>query len=164
MYLIIFREKLKKIDFLVKKWYPTYMYFPKEKVMIKANDTIKKETKYIAYFCVILSVLMQAVFVLLKRWDYTVLLGNVLSYAASVLNFYFMGLTVQKAVTMDEKDARKLMKSSQGLRNAGLFVAIVIGVVAPCFNTVSVIVPVFFPRIAVSFRPLIKDKKEVIDK
>ena len=132
--------------------------------MIKANDTIKKETKYIAYFCVLLSVLMQAVFVLLKRWDYTVILGNLLSYTASVLNFYFMGLTVQKAVTMDEKDARKLMKSSQGLRNAVVFLAVVIGVVAPCFNTVAAIVPVFFPRIAVSFRPLIKEKKEVIDK
>jgi multisubunit Na+/H+ antiporter MnhC subunit len=112
----------------------------------------------------ILSVLMQAVFVLLKRWDYTVILGNLLSYTASVLNFYFMGLTVQKAVTMDEKDAKKLMKSSQGLRNAVVFLVVVIGVVAPCFNTVAVIVPIFFPRIAVSFRPLIKDKKEVIDK
>jgi multisubunit Na+/H+ antiporter MnhC subunit len=107
---------------------------------------------------------MQAVFVLLKRWDYTVILGNLLSYTASVLNFYFMGLTVQKAVTMDEKDAKKLMKSSQGLRNAVVFLVVVIGVVAPCFNTVAVIVPIFFPRIAVSFRPLIKDKKEVIDK
>ncbi len=132
--------------------------------MIKPNDTIKKETKYIAYFCVILSVLMEAVFLILKRWDYTVILGNLLSYAIAVLNFYFMGLTVQKAVSMDEKEARKLMKSSQGFRNAGIFLAVVIGVVAPCFNTVAVIVPVFFPRIAISFRPLIKDKKEVIDK
>ena len=132
--------------------------------MIKANDTIKKETKYIAYCCAILGVLMQAVFVLLKRWDYTVLLGNLLSYAIAVLNFYFMGLTVQKAVTMDEKDAKKLMKSSQGLRTAAMFVAVVIGVVAPCFNTIAVIVPLFFTRIAVSFRPLIKDKKEVTDK
>ena len=132
--------------------------------MIKVNDTIKKETKYIAYVCAVLSVLMQAVFVFLKRWDYTVILGNLLSYATAVLNFYFMGLTVQKAVSMDENDARKLMKSSHGLRNAGIFVAVVIGVVAPCFNTAAVIIPVFFPRIAVSFRPLIKDKKEVIDK
>jgi len=132
--------------------------------MIKANDTIKKETKYIAFFCLILSVLMQAVFVLLKRWDYTVILGNLLSYALAVLNFYFMGLTVQKAISMDEKDAKKLMKSSQGLRSAVVFLTVVIGVVAPCFNTVAVIVPIFFPRIAVSFRPLIKEKKEVIDK
>ena len=138
--------------------------FNKEIAMIRANQTIKKETKYIACFCAVLSALMQVVFVLLKRWDYTVVLGNLLSYAIAVLNFYFMGLSVQKAVSMDEKEARKLMKSSQSLRTAGMFVGIVVGVVAPCFNTVSAIVPVFFPRIAISFRPLIKDKKEVIDK
>ena len=163
MYLIIFREKLKKLDFLAKKWYPTYMYFPKEKVMIKANDTIKKETKYIAYFCLILSVLMQAVFVLLKRWDYTVILGNLLSYALAVLNFYFMGISVQKALTKEQSDARKTMKASQSLRSFGIFIAVMIGVVLPYFNTVSVILPVFFPRVAVSFRPLFKEK-EVIDK
>lgn len=132
--------------------------------MIKADLAVKRETKYIAYSCVILSVLMQAVFVLLKRWDYTVILGNLLSLAIAVFNFYFMGITVQKAVSMDVNDAKKLMKSSQSLRSAAVFVAIVIGVVTPCFNTVAVIVPVFFPRIAVSFRPLIKDQKEVIDK
>lgn len=127
--------------------------------MIKADDTVKKETKYIAYFCIILSVLMQAVFVFIKKWDYTVLLGNLLSLAIAILNFYIMGLTVQKAVTMEESDARKLVKSSQGFRNMGMFVAIAVGVVAPCFNTVAVIVPVFFPRVAISFRPLVKDKK-----
>lgn len=133
--------------------------------MIKADSTVIKETKYIAYFSLILSVLMQAVFLVLRRWDYTVLLGNVLSFAAAVLNFYFMGISVQKALAMESADARKAMKASQGLRNVGMFVAIVIGVVTPCFNTVAVILPVFFPRVAVSFRPLIKDKneKEVTD-
>jgi len=131
---------------------------------MKVDAAVKRETRYIAYACAILSVFMQAVFVLLKKWDYTVVLGNLLSYAAAVLNFYMMGLTVQKAVSMEATDAKKLMRSSQTLRNAGMFVVIVIGVVAPCFQIAAVIVPVFFPRIAVSFRPLIKDKKEVIEK
>ncbi len=132
--------------------------------MIKADAEVKRETRYIAYFCAILSVLMQAVFVVLKRWDYTVFLGNLLSLAIAVLNFYFMGITVQKAVRMDEADAKKLMKSSQGLRNAGVFAVIVIGVITPCFNTFAVIIPVFFPRLAVSFRPLVNDQREVINK
>ncbi len=133
--------------------------------MIKADSTVIKETKYIAYFSLILSVLMQAVFLILRKWDYTVLLGNILSLAVAVLNFYFMGISVQKALGMDSADARKVMKASQGMRNVGVFVAVVIGVVSPCFNTVAVILPVFFPRVAVSFRPLIKDRneKEVTD-
>ena len=132
--------------------------------MIKVSSTVKNETLYIAYFSLILSVLMQIVFILLHKWTYTVLLGNLLSLAVAILNFFVMGITVQKAVTLEANDAKKLMRSSQNLRNAGIFVAVVIGVIAPCFNTVAVIVPVFFPRIAVSFRPLIKDKKEVIEK
>ena len=133
--------------------------------MIKADSTVIKETKYIAYFSLILSVLMQAVFLILRRWDYTVLLGNILSLTVAVLNFYFMGISVQKALGMAEADARKVMKASQGLRNIAMFVAVAIGVVTPCFNTIAVILPVFFPRVAVSFRPLIKDKneKEVTD-
>lgn len=132
--------------------------------MIKVDTTVKNETRYIAYSCVILSVLMQLVFILLKKWTYSVLWGNLLSLAIAILNFLFMGITVQKAVTLEVKEAKKLMKSSQSLRNAAVFVAVVIGVVVPCFNTAAVIIPIFFPRIAVSFRPLIKDKKDVTEK
>lgn len=126
--------------------------------MLKADSTVKKETKYIAYFCIILSVLMQAVFLALKRWDYTVLLGNLLSLTAAVANFYFMGISVQKALDKEPSEARKIMKASQSMRNFGMFVAVMIGVVLPYFNTVTTIVPVFFPRVAVSFRPLLKEK------
>jgi hypothetical protein len=132
--------------------------------MIKVSSTVKNETLYIAYFSLILSVLMQAVFILFHKWTFTVLLGNLLSFGAAILNFFVMGITVQKAVTLEVSDAKKLMRSSQNLRKAALFVAVAIGVIAPCFNTIAVIVPLFFPRIAVSFRPLIKDKKEVINK
>lgn len=132
--------------------------------MIKADETVKRETMYIAYFCIVLSVLMQAIFIVLKKWDYTVVLGNLLSLFVAVFNFYLMGIAVQKAVSMEVSDAKKIIKSSQGLRNILMFVVLAIGVIAPIFNTVAVIVPVFFPRIAVSFRPFIKDRKEVIDK
>ncbi|MBQ6894919.1 MAG: hypothetical protein IJN40_05455 [Clostridia bacterium] len=132
--------------------------------MIKPNATVKNETRYIALFCVILSIIMQIVFIAFGKWTYKVILGNILSLIVAILNFFVMGLTVQRAVCLEETDARRLMRSSQNLRNAGIFIAVVIGVVAPCFNTVAVIVPVFFPRIAVSFRPLIKNRKEVVKK
>ncbi len=126
---------------------------------MKVNETVKKECIYIAYFCTILSVLMQAVFLVCKKWDYTVLLGNLLSLVLTVSNFCFMGITVQKAVEKDETDARKLMKSSSSIRTALLFVGLAIGAALPVFNTIAVLVPVIFPRIAILFRPLIKDKK-----
>lgn len=128
--------------------------------MIKADKTILRETKYIAIFCVILSLVMQAVFLVISKWDYTVLLGNLLSAVAAVLNFYYMGISLQKALTKEQEDAKKIMKVSQSSRNLAMFAVIVIGVVMPCFNTVSVILPVFFPRIAVQLRPLVNGRSD----
>lgn len=127
--------------------------------MIKVNDVVKKETKYIAYFVLLFSVIMQSVFLVLQKWDYTVFLGNLLSGVAVVLNFLFMGITVQKAVEKDEKDARNAMKASQSLRTVFLFVVAVLGAAVPVFNIWATLIPLIFPRIAVSLRPLF-DRKE----
>ena len=130
--------------------------------MIKVDKTIKKETSYIIVVSGILSVLMQAVFLIINKWDYTVLLGNILSLCISVLNFFFMGITIQKALEMEEGDAKKLMRASQSIRNLLMFAILAVGVILPMFNTVALIVPLFFSRIAVFLRPLIKkDGKDV---
>ena len=126
--------------------------------MKKIDAVVVNETKYIAVWVVILSALMQAVFLVIGKWHYSVLLGNVLSGVFAVLNFLLMGITVQRAVLKDEKEARTTIKVSQMYRNLMILVVTIIGVVLPIFNTVSVIVPVFFPRVAVSFRPMF-DKK-----
>lgn len=122
--------------------------------MKKIDTVVAKETKYIAYFVVILSIAMEAVFLLLKRWDYRVLLGNILSASAAILNFLFMGITVQNAVSKDEKDARMAVKASQSLRTFFLFAVGATGALVPIFNTWASIIPLLFPRIAIAFRPL----------
>lgn len=132
--------------------------------MKKIDSAVKKETLYIAAWVLILSALMQGIFLIVSqytsyKWDYTFLLGNLLSGAVSVLNFFLMGLTVQKAVTKEEKEAKTAMKLSQLYRFLLLIIVVIIGVVAPCFNTLTVIIPIFFPRIALMFRPLFDKKK-----
>lgn len=131
--------------------------------MIKADKTILKETKYIAFVVIILSVLMESVFLILQKWNYTVILGNILSAGVSILNFFFMGITIQKSLSKEPADAKKLIQASQNARNLGMFVAVAMGVLLPYFNTVAVIIPIFFPRIAIALRPLRKEK-EVIEK
>lgn len=126
--------------------------------MKKIDKTVMNETKYIAVIVLIFSALMQAVFLIIKKWDYTVLLGNVLGGAVAVGNFFLMGISVQKAVMKEEKRAKNIMKLSQSGRLLLLFAAAAIGVLLPCFNTVTAIVPLFFPRIAVAFRPLFLKK------
>ena len=65
-----------------------------------------------------------------------------------------MGLFVQKAVPQDEKDACQTVKASQSLRMAGIFVLTVIGILVPFLNSIAVVIPLVFPRIAIMLRPL----------
>ena len=125
--------------------------------MKKVDSTVLKESKYIALWVIILSVVMEAVFLFIK-WDYTVLLGNILGSTAAVLNFFLMGITVQTVLTKDEKSAKSTIRVSQIYRNLMLFAVAVVGMLVPCFNGIAVIVPFIFPRIAIAFRPLF-DKK-----
>ena len=74
--------------------------------MFKADRTVLRETRYILCAVVLLSALMQAVFLCIGQWTLPVLFGNLLGGAAAVLNFFFMGLTLQANLEKDEKDAR----------------------------------------------------------
>lgn len=129
--------------------------------MMKVDQTVLKETKYIAFSVLILSALLQAVFLIIGEWDYTVLLGNILSGAVAILNFFLMGITVQAAVAKEEKQAKNTMKVSQTMRTLTLFAAAALGVLLPCFHTLTSLLPLFFPRIAIAFRPLFTKKEKI---
>lgn len=127
---------------------------------MKIDKTVRKETGYIAAGTLILSVLMQAIFLVIGRWDYTVLLGNILGAIGAVGNFFFMGLTVQSALTKEEKDAKVKMKASQMLRMFLLFIIALSGAVLPCFQIWAVLISLFFPRIAIMCRSISLSKAQ----
>ena len=127
--------------------------------MKKIDEVVLKETKYIAAWVVVLSLLLQSIFLIMGKWNYTVLLGNLLSGGIGIINFLLMGLTVQSAVDKDKKEAATAMKASLALRTFILFAAAAIGVLLPVFDTWAVLVPLFFPRIAVAFRPVFEKNK-----
>ena len=124
----------------------------------KTGNVVRTETTYIAVWTLIFSMIMQAVFLVLNKWDYTVLLGNLLGGAANLLNFFLMALTIAKSVDKEEKEARQTVKLSYSLRMLMLFVAALLGIVLPCFNTVASIIPFFFTRVAIMFRQLFVKK------
>ncbi len=126
--------------------------------MKKLDPVVVKETIYIGVVSLIFSLIMQAVFLIIGKWDYTVLLGNILGYAAILINFLVMGIGVQKAVSKDEKDAKSVMKISQSFRMFFLFIVAIIGHVAPIFNLIAVVIPFLFPRVAVMLRPVFNKK------
>lgn len=128
-----------------------------EKIMIKPQKTVIMETLFVAIFTFGLSAMMNAIFVALKNWDYTVLTGSLLSSVASTLNFYIMGIVVQGIIankSLEPKDRQQRVKLSFTLRMIGLAAVVALGVALPWFNTWAVVIPIFFPRIAMLFRPL----------
>lgn len=127
--------------------------------MRKIDKTVLNETGYIAAWVLALSAVMQAVFLIIGRWNYTVLLGNLLSGVFSVINFLLMGITVQIAVENEEKSAANKMKLSQTLRSLMMGLVLIVGIFVPVFNTVAVVIPIFFPRIGVGMRSLFMKKE-----
>lgn len=126
--------------------------------MKKLDPVVIKETIYIGVISLIFSAIMQSVFLIIGKWDYTVLLGNLLGYFAIIANFIVMGFGVQKAVTKDEKEAKSVMKISQTFRMLFMFVVAIIGHVVPVFNLIAVVIPFLFPRIAIMLRPIFNKK------
>ena len=120
--------------------------------MEKCTAVIIKETKYIIAWEIILSLLMQAFFFILDKWDYTVLLGNTLSGGVAALNFFLLGITVQKAVIKDEASAQTAMKTSRLYRFILMLIVVMLGASLPVFHIWAVIPPLLFPRIAIAFR------------
>lgn len=57
-----------------------------------------KETLILALGEIICSAIICAVFLLIKKYDFTVLLGSIIGSAAIVLNFFFMSVAVNRAI------------------------------------------------------------------
>lgn len=126
---------------------------------MKTDPTIAKETKYIAFWTAVFSVILQAVFLIMGKWDRTVLLGNILSGTASVLNFLLIGITLQKAIEKPSEKRQATIKASQIYRALLMLAVTIIGVAVPCFNIWAVILPLLFPRIAIAIRPFLDKRK-----
>ena len=121
---------------------------------MQIDPAVKKETRYILGFSILLSAVMELVFYLCGHMDYTVPLGNLLGVCIAVLNFFLMGLTIQNSIGLDEKAASEKLKLSQKLRMLMVIALAGAGVGLPCFHSLAVVIPLFFPRIAIAFWPL----------
>lgn len=128
------------------------------------QPAIKKETKNVAVSTAIGVVIMWVVFAILHGvmpekvpFDYTVILGGLFGGFVAVLNFFLMGLTVQKVASMeDEKDAKAFMKNSYSKRMLVQMVWVIVAIAAPCFQFVAGMVPLLFPGMGIKIRGILK--------
>lgn len=138
--------------------------------LLGVQPAVKKETKNVAVYCVAGLVVMWLVFGILHiidketfPFDYTVILGGIGGAVVAVLNFFFMGLTVQKvASTEDDKMAHNYMKASYGRRILMQIVWIVIAIWAPCFQFIAGIAPLLFPGMGIKIIGIIKAKQNPV--
>lgn len=130
---------------------------------MKIDGTVKKETAYVAIAEAILIAVMLAVYLIISKFTLNVLFAALTSGAVAVLNFFVMGLTVQKAVTVDDdSDRRKLIRASQLVRLLVMGVVVIVCAVFPKFDIFALFIPLFFPRLFAQARGIygaVKDDK-----
>lgn len=129
--------------------------------MVKPQKAVIDNTVYVGAVTLILSVLMQAVFLIIGRWDIKVLFGNILGLVAAVANFFAMAMTVQTAVDKDEKKARAYVKISHTVRFACLIIIAAVGcAIKSVFDPLALLLPLLFPQVGVMLYPVLKHKSK----
>lgn len=121
------------------------------------QPAVKKETKRVAVMTCAGVVLMWIAFVVFHGitpesvpFNYTVILGGLCGGIVAVLNFFLMGLTVQKvAAQSDEDTARTQMRVSYRQRLMLQILWIVAAIAAPCFQFAAGIAPLLFPSLGI---------------
>ena len=128
---------------------------------MKIDPTVKKETIYVCVVTLILSMLMESVFLILRHWQLTVLFGNLVGAGVGILNFFLLGLSVQKAVKSEEKKAKEILRASHTLRYALMVILVVTAVLIPSvFDMWATLISLLFATVAVYTRAIFnKDKK-----
>lgn len=127
----------------------------------KIEKVVLKETAFVGAWTLIFSAIMQAVFLIIGKWNYTVLLGNVLSSVVGLLNFFLLCLTVQKALAganPDPKRAANIMRVSQALRLILVAAVATLGATLDCFNLWATLIPLLFTRLTLIIRQIMLRK------
>ena len=129
--------------------------------MVRPQKAVIDNTVYITCVSLILSVLMQGVFLIVGKWHIRVLLGNFLGFVAAVANFFAMAMTVQTAVDKDEKRAKAYVKISHTVRFACLIVVAAVGcALKSVFDPLALLLPLLFPQVGIMLYPVIKNKNK----
>lgn len=125
--------------------------------MSKLSPALKKETVRLSVMVAAGVVLMILVFLIAHLivpekvpFDYRVILGGLGGGFIAVLNFFLMGLTVQKVANTEDPDlAKNRMKASYSRRMLLQMAWVVIAIVVPVFQPVAGIVPLLFPSLSI---------------
>ena len=135
-------------------------------ILDNVQPAVKKETKRVVKITAVGLILMWILFAVLHftmpdkaPLDYTVFLGGIGGGAVAVLNFFLMGLAVQKAASAsDEGTARMKLKASYSQSFLMQILWVILAIVAPCFHFVAGIAPLLFPGTGIKIMGIFHNK------
>ena len=135
-------------------------------ILNNVQPAVKNETKRVVKITAVGLILMWILFAVLHftmpdkvPLDYTVFLGGIGGGAVAVLNFFLMGLAVQKAASAsDEGTARMKLKASYSQRFLMQILWVILAIVAPCFHFVAGIAPLLFPGTGIKIMGIFHNK------
>ena len=135
-------------------------------ILDNVQPAVKKDTKRVVKITAVGLILMWILFAVLHftmpdkvPLDYTVFLGGIGGGAVAVLNFFLMGLAVQKAASAsDEGTARMKLKASYSQRFLMQILWVILAIVAPCFHFVAGIAPLLFPGTGIKIMGIFHNK------
>ena len=122
------------------------------------DPAVRRETGYIAAWVVLLSLIMEAVFLILRKWDLNVLFGNLGGAAVSVGNFFLMALIATRAMNRGvesgkPEEAAARVKATAMVRLIGCVLVCVVLIAVFKTNVYATLIPMLFPRIGIVFWP-----------
>ena len=128
--------------------------------MSKVQAAVKKETGNVALYTGIGTVVMWIVIFILNKavtdkvpFDITVFIGGIGGFVVAVLNFFLMGLTVQKVASEeDDTNAKNHLKLSYMRRSFLQIAWIVISLVAGFIYWPAGILPLIFPSAGIKIK------------
>lgn len=122
---------------------------------MKIDKTIKIETINIAIGILICSFITQIGFLIFREYNLAVFLGSLYGGSIALLNFFLMGLTVQKIANMDDqKAAKRKMQASYSMRQLLLLLLVGAGMYIAekyeIFHWLPILLAVVYPRITIA--------------
>lgn len=127
----------------------------------KKEQPVYQEMRSLAPYFLIISGIYMAVTIVpaFLLHDITLPLGGLYGIVVAVLNFLMLGKCAQNAVRKTEKQANVYMSGMYCLRYLGLLVMLTLGALAPFISLITSLIPLFFTRIAIMIRELLRKEE-----
>lgn len=97
--------------------------------------------------------------------DWSLPIGAMYGIVLSALNFLMLGKSAQAAIEKQtSKSAQTYMNIMYCVRYLGLFALLTVAALVPFINLIAAAIPLFFVRIAITVREIIKERQTRSDK